>query len=248
MMHAVLYGTGTFLMALLNALLLPGIFPGIFAETRWTVGRELAMMLWQLFTISFINLFISGVLYAVPLTATSLLRYFLYTGAVGVFPVSFVVLAKYILLLRRYRSAAVDIGRQLPAQEEVEEQITAGRLITLLGDNQGELLQLSAAELICIEAADNYVRVHCLRADKPSAAMLRSSLKKMEEMLSGLPQFFRCHRTYLVNLDRVTGVSGNAQGLKLQLEGFTGPVPVSRSLNKELQSRLQQRREVPVRP
>ena len=60
----------------------------------------------------------------------------------------------------------------------------------------------------------------------------------MEKQLSDLPQFFRCHRTYLVNLDRVGHVSGNAQGYKLHLEGIDNLVPVSRSLNEEINLRL----------
>lgn len=61
--------------------------------------------------------------------------------------------------------------------------------------------------------------------------MLRSTLRRMEDALASWPQFFRCHRTYLVNLDKVAHVSGNAQGYRLHLEGLDDTIPVSRNLN-----------------
>lgn len=68
--------------------------------------------------------------------------------------------------------------------------------------------------------------------------MLRSSLKKVSEQLEAFPQCFRCHRTHLVNLDQVTAVLGNAQGYKLQLAFGDQLIPVSRSLNDTIRTRL----------
>jgi hypothetical protein len=54
----------------------------------------------------------------------------------------------------------------------------------------------------------------------------------------GAPQFYRCHRTCLVNLYRVYKVSGNAQGYKLHVEGVEELSPVSRSLNEVIREKL----------
>ena len=68
--------------------------------------------------------------------------------------------------------------------------------------------------------------------------MLRTTLKKMEDALAEHSQFFRCHRTYLVNLEKVQRVSGNAQGYRLHLEALEETVPVSRNLNEVIQQRF----------
>jgi DNA-binding LytR/AlgR family response regulator len=60
----------------------------------------------------------------------------------------------------------------------------------------------------------------------------------MEEQLAAHPAFFRCHRMYLVNLQRVISVSGNAQGLKLQLDGLEEAIPVSRNLTETVREKL----------
>ena len=45
-----------------------------------------------------------------------------------------------------------------------------------------------------------------------------------------LPNFhiIRCHRSFVVNLDHVIEVGGNAQGLKLHLNMLEDYIPVSR--------------------
>jgi DNA-binding LytR/AlgR family response regulator len=46
----------------------------------------------------------------------------------------------------------------------------------------------------------------------------------------------RC--AYIVNLDQVLQLSGNAQGLRLHLKGIDTTIPVSRTLNNEIRARL----------
>jgi DNA-binding LytR/AlgR family response regulator len=94
--------------------------------------------------------------------------------------------------------------------------------------------------LLYLSSADNYVTVHTRAGEKLSSQLLRSSLKKMEEQLAGQPAFFRCHRMYIVNLQAVQSVSGNAQGLKLHLAGLEEAIPVSRSLTEAVKERLHQ--------
>jgi DNA-binding LytR/AlgR family response regulator len=60
----------------------------------------------------------------------------------------------------------------------------------------------------------------------------------VEEALAPYPQFFRCHRAYIVNLAAVEHVSGNAQGYKLHLKDVAELIPVSRNLNSVLSSKL----------
>lgn len=60
----------------------------------------------------------------------------------------------------------------------------------------------------------------------------------MEENLAEFPEFYRCHRTYIVNLQKVKHISGNAQGYKLHLENIDTLIPVSRSLNEGIAAKF----------
>jgi len=68
--------------------------------------------------------------------------------------------------------------------------------------------------------------------------MLRSTMRKMEDAVSNWPQFVRCHRTFMVNFDKIEKVSGNAQGYRLHLVDVGETIPVSRNLNSMVQERL----------
>ena len=57
--------------------------------------------------------------------------------------------------------------------------------------------------------------------------MIRTTIKFLSEQLSQFGMI-RTHRSYLVNPDAVSKVTGNAQGLKLSLRDSEAIVPVSR--------------------
>ena len=63
-------------------------------------------------------------------------------------------------------------------------------------------------------------------------------MKKATETVYPYAVFFRCHRAYIVNLDKIEQVEGNAQGYKLKLQGTEDLIPVSRNLNSEFSDRL----------
>ncbi|MDP4262474.1 MAG: LytTR family DNA-binding domain-containing protein [Bacteroidota bacterium] len=111
-------------------------------------------------------------------------------------------------------------------------------VIELTGDYQGEKIVLPPDELYFITAANNYVKVHFIKNDKISYSIIRMTMKRVEEALQSWPDFFRCHRAYIVNLDKVQHVEGNAQGYRVRLAGVEEPIPVSRNLNSEFSDKL----------
>ena len=76
-----------------------------------------------------------------------------------------------------------------------------------------------------------------VKDQKKRAAFAQNELKKVtyrvtlssfEAQLEKSSGLVRCHRSYLVNLKNVENISGNAQGLKLELKNQSEMVPVSR--------------------
>lgn len=97
-------------------------------------------------------------------------------------------------------------------------------------DEKGILrLSLKIDNLIYIEAADNYVNIHYYNKEKISKFMLRSTLKKLEETFAN-SEILRCHRSYMVNFEKVKIIRKDKDGLKLELDlPSTLDIPVSRS-------------------
>lgn len=71
--------------------------------------------------------------------------------------------------------------------------------------------------LLYLEAADNYVYIHYLENEKPARLVLRNNLKKLADELAETP-LIRCHRSFMVNSDKVVLIRREKDGLQLELD------------------------------
>ena len=97
-------------------------------------------------------------------------------------------------------------------------------------DDKGILkFSVKKENLLYLESAENYVSICYLNKDKVSRYLLRDTLKKIEETFSGT-EIVRCHRSYMVNFEKVKVIRREKDGLKL---GFDNPlvadIPVSKT-------------------
>lgn len=151
------------------------------------------------------------------------LRFLWWTFIVSILPVTLMVLLRQIGLMKAYSRQAAELDRQLAEVRPVPQV---------------------QREFLYAEAADNYVKVFYTGEQQ----LIRSTLRQLEETFRGNERIFRCHRTYLVNLDKVIHISGNAQGYKLHLEGVGQVIPVSRSLNGQITNLVTRPKTLPKRP
>ncbi len=85
-------------------------------------------------------------------------------------------------------------------------------------DEKGTLrLSVQQEDLLYLEAADNYVSVHYLHRDKLQRFMVRNSIKNYEEQFKD-SNIVRCHRSFMVNLDKVDIIRKEKDGLHLELD------------------------------
>lgn len=239
--HASLFGAVTFVVSSFLQVLLPIIFPTAFLETTWRSWKEIVFLLVTTLFIGAGNYLLMLYLYPQNTELSGLLRAEIITLQVGIFPICFVVFMKQMTMYRRFSADAKEATADI--QEENLSPVLpepAMQKVQLRGDNQKEELIISPNNLFFVSSADNYVRLQFTEAGVQKSILLRSTLKKMEEQLADQPAFFRCHRMYLVNLQLVASVSGNAQGLKLHLHGVEEAIPVSRSLTETVKQKLHQ--------
>jgi hypothetical protein len=82
--------------------------------------------------------------------------------------------------------------------------------------------------LLYLESAENYVSICYLNKDKVSKYLLRDTLKKLDETFSGT-EIIRCHRSYMVNFEKVKIIRRERDGLML---GFDNPLVVDIPVSK----------------
>ncbi len=221
------------------------VFPKIFDEKNWTVGREILYYIFFISLIGSANFVFAHFKFGSGISFSNFLTWQWMTLVVGIFPTVFGVFFKEIKLLRQFSMGAADLTKQIESHPhpqktpENQSKNQSEKPIILEGDNQNESLRLLPAQVFYLSAADNYVQVYFLENGVLKNRMLRGSLKKMEDQLAENPIFYRCHRTFIVNLEKVLKVSGNAQGYKLHLVETDFLVPVSRSLNEEIKQKFE---------
>lgn len=237
-LNAALYALVTFITTSINTFLLPWLLPTVYREEKWTVGKEFLHMCWHLVPISFGNWLLTHWLYGAPLSWHNLFSFFWITFVVGIFPLWLNILLKQQRLLRKYQVGAHRLDEQLKQPEPQPKPTVQPAAIVFTSDNGKEQFSVSPNSIRYITSADNYVRIFYVKELQTNSHLLRNTLRKAEEVLAPNPQFFRCHRAYIVNLWEVEHVSGNAQGYKLHLKDMEETIPVSRNLNKELSERL----------
>lgn len=209
------------------------LYPALFDEERWVIWKEIIFNLLFISCIGFGNLVLAHLLWQVELNAATFWGWQAITFAVGVFPIVIGVMFGQVKLSRKYIAEAAQMEPKPHPQHDASEV-----WVNLEGDNQNERLRLQPSHIAYIAAADNYVRVFYFENGQVKNLMLRATMKKMEDSLLDHPFLFRCHRTFLVNMELVQKVSGNAQGYRLHLNGFEETIPVSRNLNEKVQMML----------
>lgn len=97
-------------------------------------------------------------------------------------------------------------------------------------DEKGILkFSLKKENLLYLEAAENYVNICYLNKGNVSKYLHRNTLKKIEESFSGT-EIIRCHRSYMVNFEKVKVIRKDKDGLKLELDNpLTIDLPVSKT-------------------
>jgi hypothetical protein len=119
----------------------------------------------------------------------------------------------------------------------LDENVQPSKLekITLF-DNSGDLkLCVSASNLYYIESDDNYIIVwYSDSGGDLKRYMLRCRLKTVEESFMG-SSLVRCHRKYIVNMDKVKVLRKERDGYELDLDNDAiAPIPITKTYEKNV--------------
>lgn len=217
-----------------------GIFKTIskyYNEASWNVGKEISSIMLLMLIITVGNCIYSFIIFDIEQSFKTFLGMLLAVMVIGIFPATFGVMLNYIYQLKKYNQ---NIVVQHP--QSAENQIIANKgSIKLIAENEKDSIEILSENLFYIESSDNYSTVFYEKNGTSSNRMppngklqkelLRSSLTRLESQILH-ENIVRCHRSFIVNLDKVEKVTGNAQGYKLHLETSDFLVPVARKYSE----------------
>jgi hypothetical protein len=123
-----------------------------------------------------------------------------------------------------------DKNEQIDRLADIQSFSISTRNMIPFYDDKGILkFSVKKENLLYLESAENYINICYLNKGKVSKYLLRDTLKKIEEDFSGT-EIVRCHRSYMVNFDKVKVIRKDKDGLKLELDNPSViDIPVSKT-------------------
>ncbi len=225
------FGGISFGISLIHEVLLFWVL-GVKTDTpSWTLGKWILHVMVLVLFISIGNFLFNQHIGAGSYSWRSFISIAFSTLAIGIFPITVVGLMVMNKHQRRHKEEASHL--------HPHRSSNGTSVVSLDTQTRSSSLEIQSDRLGFLEAMENYVVVNFADEEKVKKEVLRNTLSNME---NSLPEsFVRCHRSYIVNLDLVESVSGNAQGLRLKVAGFESLVPVSRKYIPLLKKRLGER-------
>jgi hypothetical protein len=210
-------------------------------DQNWTVGRELLFITAVLLLIGLGNFFLRELIYDNPDNFS--LRYF--RAEVGnTFLVGFLfavigVMINYMHLLKSTARKAKtwdDLISKSQQQPPVDPEIT------ISAESPQDVISFRLDAFLYAVVDGNYVEFFLRdENDQVKRYITRNTLKNVEKQLNPHQNMIRVHRSFLVNLNKIESVKGNAQGYKLSLSGVEMPIPVSRGYISEFDRAISRR-------
>jgi hypothetical protein len=248
---------------LFTTVLIPYLFSGYFKESKWTVKRNLVWHTWDFFifaTFMFSAFNIYSIYHYGNyrnFTFNIYLRW-VYLNLIFGLPLSIIINLsnQYYLLKKHFKIANIisntiettikenkqtclidnlDVQSNLIKQKyDSKELINQHASINLLDIEVDKFkkVQLEVDNLIYVEALGNYINImyECNGFKKYT---IRETINNIEKKTSNSKMIYKSHRSYLVNLNYISNVTGDAQGLKIHIKDIDTAIPVSRNKIKE---------------
>lgn len=216
------------LNASLCVLLVVGLHNLKVEEQAWNVGKEMVLIFTVFLFIGIAQFLIRDVIYDNPENWSY--KYFFEeirnTFLVGSLFVLILVPLNYLRLHRAHLNFAMTIK-----PEPKEKLDSKGELpVAIFTQQKSDDFFLNPDDFLFAKSEGNYLEIFIEEEEKTNKFLKRMTLKEFESQLDSFPHFFKTHRSFLVNLQKVKNVKGNAQGLLLELHSHSIPLPVSRGM------------------
>ena len=231
------YGAVTMLILAFCLFVLPKLISGYFCEKYWTVGREIFFMLVIVFLIGLGNYFYSAIFFRITDNwVLGVLSFQGFTLLIGIFPITGIIVYSHNKYLQKNLKEAKLVNAGIDDEGVYKTEDRSDKKIFLSSVNQSdEPVEVLLNDFLFIQSEGNYLEAYFFDAGKPQHRLIRNTLLNAEKMLQEFfPPLMRCHRSYIVNLEQIEKVNGNAQGLLLKMKNCEEKVPVSRKYIEEL--------------
>ena len=222
--HMSFFGCITTFVLLLFLYVFPLLLPNLFSDKNWKLGYQIILNMLILFVIATFNSIYSNYMNSIPFGWDSYWLILSRTCVLGFLPIAFITFFDYYQKVQSNLKLANNILKN--KKEFLEDSKEAAHQLST--DLKNETFSFSEHDFNYAIADGNYTDVCSLDENTLKKVTYRVTLSSFETQLKEASSIVRCHRSYMVNLKKVKNISGNAQGLRLELINQSEIIPVSR--------------------
>ena len=222
--HMSFFGCITTFVLLFFLYVFPLLLPNLFSDKNWKLGYQMLFYMLVLIVIAIFNSSYSNYINSLAFNWYIYWLILSRTCVLGILPIVCVIFFDYHLKVKSNFNLAANILKNkkelLKDSKEAIHQIST--------DLKNETFSFSEHDFNYAIADGNYTDISSLDENTLKKVTYRVTLSSFETQLKEASSIVRCHRSYMVNLKKVKNISGNAQGLKLELINQSEIIPVSR--------------------
>lgn len=193
-------------------------------EENWTIRKEILNLGLVLVLIGLGNFLIRDLVYENPYNWSP--RYLFEevrnTFLVGLLLILILVPLNFMRVYSRNERSAARLDPTTGTGD-----LISGKNVHITTKVKADDFMLIPEKLLFARAEGNYVE---FQFEDNRKLLKRLTIKELEEQLRDFPLLIKTHRSYIVNSQKITKISGNAQGYKLKLENHSSTIPVARSM------------------
>jgi DNA-binding LytR/AlgR family response regulator len=142
---------------------------------------------------------------------------------VGIVPYIMVTFVRHIYLMRKRLNEAIRINKKLLAKKN--KLVDAVRLLNC----RGLLNKIELSDFYYAESKGNDLHIFCIMEGELIEYQIRCTISSFVEDNADNPSVFRCHRSFVINIDKVLRIQGNAANYQVLLSKQLRFITVSRS-------------------
>jgi len=188
------------------------------SNENWTIKKEILLIAFFLLITGILQFFIRDIIYNNP---NNWSFQYLYEEIRNTFLVG--ILFAFILVPINYHRLNNQNNRKANALITSKSNAIVSEKTTQIITK----LNIDSQHIVYVKAEGNYIEIFLSDGTK---LLKRLTMKSLENILSSYPNFVKTHRSFIVNINQIDSITGNAQGYKLQLKNCSDIIPVSRNM------------------
>jgi len=220
------YYTGIYSLACLISMLLNSFLLQDYVLKKNTLASAFGWSLWIICCIALSNFLLTTLFFKwEEFSIYTLMKNQLYTMSVWLIVTPVVILIHYNYILKKtFRGIA---GNNLKTNRLETNRTSEKERITFFSKYKDGKFEIDINQLLYMQSADNYIDIWYKDDSSIQHKLIRNTLVSLEKSITH-PALIRCHRSFIININQVKSIKGNAGGYKLIIKDINHKIPLSR--------------------